>query len=298
MAKFLTGEELEAAISQIIWEAKDQLLIVSPFIKLDAYFKTIFERHLHNSRLHLIVIFGKNPQDMSKSLNADDFAFFKQFPFISIIYVPNLHAKYYGNESKGVITSINMYDHSFKNNIEFGVYSENGILDKLTKSSDQDAWDKCNEIAESGQPVFIKRPIFKKKLIAIMGKDFLNSSVLLDNTEFFFNQSYHSHYEKRKLHDFPLELDHESKTGNMPTRDETNSHPPSYDATQSYSHQSNVGYCIRTGVEIPFNPSRPFSYEAYRTWAEFSNWDYSENFCHRTGRKSHGKTSMRNPVMN
>jgi len=296
MAKFLTGAELESAISHIIWDAKDQLLIVSPFIKLDSYFKTIFERQLHNSRLHLVIVFGKNEHDRSKSLNSEDFSFFKQFPFVSIIYVHNLHAKYYGNEAKGIITSINMYDHSFKNNIEFGMYSENGLLDKLTKSSDQEAWDKSNEIAESGEPVFIKRPIFKKKLL--MGKDFVNSSILLDNTELFFNQSYRAQSEKRKLHDFPLELDHESKTASMPTREETNAHAAPYGSRQqSYQSQSNVGYCIRTGVEIPFNPARPFSYEAYRTWAEFSNWDYSENFCHKTGRKSFGKTSMRNPVM-
>lgn len=41
MAKFITGEELEKAIYDIIWDAERDLLIVSPFIKLDDYFKRL-----------------------------------------------------------------------------------------------------------------------------------------------------------------------------------------------------------------------------------------------------------------
>ena len=39
MNKFITGENLENAVYEIIWEAKKNLLIVSPFIKLDKYLK-------------------------------------------------------------------------------------------------------------------------------------------------------------------------------------------------------------------------------------------------------------------
>ena len=45
MTKFLTGQELEDAIYDIIWDAKKTLLIVSPFIKLDDYFKKLFHKH-------------------------------------------------------------------------------------------------------------------------------------------------------------------------------------------------------------------------------------------------------------
>lgn len=303
MAKFITGEELEKVISQIIWDAKDKLLIVSPFIKLDEYFIKIFEKQIPNSQLHLIVVFGKNEHDRSKSLNANDFDFFKRFPCVSIVYVPNLHAKYYGNESKGVITSINMYDHSFKNNIEFGVFSENNLLDKLTHSSDQEAWNKCHEIAENGEPVFIKRPVFKKKLISILGKDYINSLVLLDKTDtlYLYNNRVS---EKRKLLDFSREIDFEEQTNVMPSREDISLKSPnagyntSANVLQQYGKQeAQYGYCIRTGVKITFNPARPFSVDAYRNWAQFQNWDYSENYCHKTGKRSYGKTSMRNPIL-
>src|SRR5690554_4752497 len=112
MNKFLTGKELEEAIYDIIWDAERTLLMVSPFIKLDDYFKKIFTKHIENPQVHIILVFGKNEKDISKSLNKNDIAFLKTFPNISVIYVPNLHAKYYGNEHKGMITSINLYDYS------------------------------------------------------------------------------------------------------------------------------------------------------------------------------------------
>ena len=60
---------------------------------------------------------------------------------------------------------------------------------------------------------------------------------------------------------------------------------------------SDLGYCIRTGNRIPFDPSRPFSYEAYQSWVIFENWDYPEKYCHKTGKFSNGKTSMANPIL-
>jgi hypothetical protein len=41
MAKFITGEELEKVIYDIIWEAEKTLFLVSPFVKLDDYFKKL-----------------------------------------------------------------------------------------------------------------------------------------------------------------------------------------------------------------------------------------------------------------
>jgi RNA polymerase-binding transcription factor DksA len=305
MAKFLTGEELENSICGIIRGAKEKLIIVSPFIKLDDFFIQIFESQAQNSQLHILIVFGKNEQDKSRSLNSNDFEFFKKFPNVSIIYVANLHAKYYGNESKGIITSINMYDHSFRNNIEFGVLSENTILDKLKGSADNDAWYECLKIADNGEPVFIKRPMFKSKLIFI--KDYINSKVLLDKTADFYGQGYRNNNEIRKLIDFPASIDYAEQATTAYTREEykeqknnSKTEPVYKEENNSRNSQHNnyeVGYCIRTGVQIPFNPAKPFCLDAYRNWAQFENWDYSENYCHRTGKKSYGKTSMRYPML-
>jgi len=181
MSKFLTGKKLENAIYDIIWEAKNTLLIVSPFIKLDDYFKELFNKHSKNPKIHILLVFGKNEKEVKRSMNREDFDYFKKFPNISIIYVPNLHAKYYGNEEKGIITSINLYDYSFKNNIEFGVYSEQSLLNNFTQTTDNEAWNECIKIAEENEVIFIKRPVYQfKKILINIGKDYIKSETLLD----------------------------------------------------------------------------------------------------------------------
>lgn len=58
-----------------------------------------------------------------------------------------------------------------------------------------------------------------------------------------------------------------------------------------------IGFCIRTGVEIPFNLEKPFSAEGYRKWNEYGNIDYPEKYCHFSGELSNGETSMDTPIM-
>lgn len=53
MSKSLTGKELEDSICDIIWEAKNILMIVSPYIRLDDYFKELIEKHKNNPKVHL-----------------------------------------------------------------------------------------------------------------------------------------------------------------------------------------------------------------------------------------------------
>ena len=216
-----------------------------------------------------------------------DFDFFKKFLNVSIIYVPNLHAKYYGNESKGVITSINLYDYSFKNNIEFGVYSEGSFLDNFTKSADNEAWDTSYQIASDNEAVFIKRPVYQKKLLStITGKNYVKSDVLLDVTDKFYLNTFSnpSKSKMRKLDDFLSELDLDSTISKRPEREDIKN--------------VELGFCIRTKARIPFNIRRPYSENAYKSWACYSNWDFPEKYCHRTGVESKGRTNMKKPVLN
>lgn len=286
MAKFITGEELGKVIYDIIWDAEQTLMIVSPFIKLDEYFKKLFDKHINNPKIHFVILFGKNEREVSKSMSKSDFEYFKKFLFVSVIYVPNLHAKYYGNEAKGVVSSINLYDYSFKNNIEFGVYSEVSILNKLATNSDQDAWITCWKIAEENEAVFIKRPVFEKKMLsALLGKSYIKSDVLHDITDKFYSAfgSNRKVSPIKKIKDFPDSLELGSAPSVRPLREDVE--------IQKY------GYCIRTGVQIPFNPSRPLCEKAYRSWAQFGNPNYPEKYCHKTGILSNGKTSVNNPIL-
>lgn len=221
MNKFLTGQDLEDVVYDIIWEAENTLLIVSPFIKLDSHFQKLFNKHENNSKIHIILVFGKNEKEVKRSLSKQDFEYFKRFLNVSIIYVPSLHAKYYGNERKGVITSINLYDYSFKNNIEFGVYSELNFLSSFSKSADNDAWNACMDIAEANEVVFIKRPVFeKKKMIVSLGKSYVKSTVLQDSTEKFYGSYIPKDGQEtsKRLNDFPDELELDSLDKIRPER--------------------------------------------------------------------------------
>jgi len=57
------------------------------------------------------------------------------------------------------------------------------------------------------------------------------------------------------------------------------------------------GYCIRTGIEIPFNVEKPLSYEAFKSWSKYSDPEYSEKFCHFSGEPSNGETSVSRPIL-
>lgn len=284
MSRFITGKDLEDAIYNIIWETESQLVIVSPFIKLDDYFKKLFDKHENNPNIHLLLVFGKNERAVRKSMSKVDFDYFKKFLNVSIVYVPNLHAKYYGNEKQGVITSINLYDYSFKNNIEFGVYSQQSILDKFKGSADNDAWDECIEIAQEGEVVFIKRPVFeRKRMIINFGKNYVKSDVLFDSTDKFYGFMKNKKYENKKLEDYPEELELGSKPDIRPERE----------IEKEIEH----GFCIRSGKKIKFNPKQPMSRESWKKWNEYGNKDFPENYCHKTGRKSNGKTTIRKPIL-
>lgn len=58
-----------------------------------------------------------------------------------------------------------------------------------------------------------------------------------------------------------------------------------------------TGYCIRTGMKIPFNLERPMSYDAFKSWSKFGDPEYSEKFCHFSGEPSNGETSVSRPIL-
>jgi hypothetical protein len=403
MSKFVTGKELEEVVYDILFEAKRQLLLVSPYIKLDTYFRQILDRHALNPELEIIVVFGKNEGNVTRSVSRADLDYFTKFQHVTLVYAPYLHAKYYGNEVKGVVTSINLYDYSFRNNIEFGVYSENApimerFLEAMNKKSLEDqSFEQAMLVASSHDVIFAKRPIYKlrgglmSKLVgSSMGKDYLGTEVVFDVMEDLLSNR---PYEAKRLANLPKEVEFQQMIPQVrPSRQEVEAQPtlpPSVPAAApapkpiqqaspvqpaatvrelpkpepapvnpeevhqylrdyinrerqaagstatttapppvatpvapapmprpvaassgtssapqaskpvypARSRSTEQGFCIRTGTPIPFNIERPFSYPAYKSWARFSNDDYPERYCHKTGRESHGKTSKRNPVL-
>jgi phosphatidylserine/phosphatidylglycerophosphate/cardiolipin synthase-like enzyme len=57
------------------------------------------------------------------------------------------------------------------------------------------------------------------------------------------------------------------------------------------------GFCIRTGVSIPFNQEKPLCYDAYKSWNQYSDPNFKEKFCHFSGEPSNGETCVAKPIL-
>ncbi|AZJ36625.1 phospholipase D family protein [Tenacibaculum singaporense] len=314
MSKFLSGKELEDKLTDIIWNAKKYIIIVSPFIKLDDYVKNILEKVKTHHDIKFYLLFGKNENSRNRSISKEDFQYFTEFKNITILYNKDLHAKHYCNENEGLITSLNLYDYSMINNVEYGVHFTDSLIstDKLFRETE--AFTDELMYAKS-DVIYLKKPQYSKGLLGL-GKKYQDSKIIYDISEDFFANN--ENYEKRILDSFDLEVESviEKKFNIKPTREvkkekvseetinsnESLKETIEVDKDLQFSKATNdyereMGYCIRTGREIPFNPDKPFSLSAYRMWDVYGNYDYPENYCHKTGKESYGKTSMASPIL-
>lgn len=114
MAEFLTTNGTSYNIENIIIDAKSKLILVSPYLQIS---KTFYERlkDASNKNVSIKIIYGK---DELKPNERNSLAELKN---VELYFFENLHAKCYFNETKMVITSMNMYEFSEKNNREMGV---------------------------------------------------------------------------------------------------------------------------------------------------------------------------------
>lgn len=282
MAKFVTGNRLNTEVEEILEKAYTQLILISPYIKLHERYISVLKSKKDDPELKIVVVFGKNEDDLSRSLKAEDLKFFTDFPNIEIRYEKRLHAKYYANESSALITSMNLYSYSQDNNIEAGILTKSSILGNLTgglltsvtggDSFEAEAFEYFARVVQQADLIFKKVPTFESSLMGLKQK-YRGSSIITDNVNDFFIKS-------NKI----IEKNEYNKS----------------DFTQSNnvkSAQKVSGFCIRTGREIPFNPKKPLSDDAYNNWLKFKNEEYPEKFCHFSGEPSNGETSFAKPIL-
>jgi len=200
-----------------------------------------------------------------------------------------------------LITSLNLYDYSMINNIEYGVHFTKNILNPTDKLFDETEHFTDELIFEKSETVFVRQPQYKKKLFGLT-KAYQNSTVLHDVSDNFFNGK---NYEVKYLKEFDYEelTDVDKLYDKKPQREEKDQSEQEIEYKQPKNkfkvvekeQEVKTGYCIRTGVEIPYDRERPMCYSAWQMWSKYKDYDYPENFCHGTGRKSNGKTSMSRP---
>lgn len=137
--QFIFNTDLVAGLENLIKNAKHKLLLVSPFIDLSKEIRVALNEHILKHDFELRVLFGKNEDNLYKSIKKDSFEFLKQFPNVEIRYNERLHAKFYQNDFDFIMTSINLYDYSLAKNIEVGItcnYASKGLLGKVMDGTD------------------------------------------------------------------------------------------------------------------------------------------------------------------
>lgn len=129
MAKFLTTSGVSYRIEDIIRNAKKSVVLVSPYLQFS---KNFYERlkDAESNKVDITIIFGKS------ELNQKETDLLCELNKLNLYFSENLHAKCYFNESEMVITSMNMYEYSEKNNREMGVF--------ITKSQDSDLFEEAH----------------------------------------------------------------------------------------------------------------------------------------------------------
>jgi len=113
MAEFLTTKGISAHIEDIIRNAKNKLVLISPYIQLS---KIFLERLQDTDRrnVKITLVFRKG------ALKPDEGSQLSQLKNLSLYFCEDLHAKCYFNEERMLLTSMNMYESSEKNR-EMGV---------------------------------------------------------------------------------------------------------------------------------------------------------------------------------
>lgn len=276
--KFLQGDALNTEIGNIFSNAKNEITIISPYIKMFHRYESILREKKTNYKLEIKVVYGKNEEDLSKSMGLEDFKYFTDFPNIEVRHEKRLHAKFYSNENQCILTSMNLYDFSQENNIEAGMLFEKSTLlgnmaNNFLKDENRADYEMIkyfDKVISQSQLLYKTEPIYEKGFLMNKYKGY---NVTFD--KFRINQQYvNGRQQERKQQD-----------------------QPSLSSNNNRIHDFHIGFCIRTGVEIPFDANNPLCKAAYLKWKQFGNPDFPEKYCHYSGEPSNGETTFDKPIL-
>ena len=290
MSKFLQGHALNASVEAIIQEAQETLILVSPFIKLNHRYLDGLKLLKKRPECQIQICFGKSEGKYHKSFDPEALRFLTEMPNIKIVYDERLHAKFYANESRSLLTSMNLYDYSQDNNIEVGVESEVGRIKR--SQLDAESWRYFNEVIDQAAVVFNRVPEFKKGLMGLT-QSYVGSDTQIDEIEIPEDSERKKHASKKRAKKKSVEAAEESTY--LAPQNKKKKREKSQESEKQ--NQMPQGFCIRTGQSIPFDVMRPLSGAAFNSWAQFGDGDYPEAFCHFTGEPSYGDTSYHRPIL-
>lgn len=144
MAKFLNTSATNYFLEELIKDAKDRLILISPFLKLNDRIKELLADK-NRLKIDVRIVYGKS------ELQPEEINWLKELTYIRTSFCKNLHAKCYLNEEFCIITSLNLYEFSQVNNNEMGVLIRRSDDAELYK----DAYEEAQRIIRISDEVRI-----------------------------------------------------------------------------------------------------------------------------------------------
>jgi phosphatidylserine/phosphatidylglycerophosphate/cardiolipin synthase-like enzyme len=144
MAKFLNTSATNYFLEELIKDAKDRLILISPFLKLNDRMKELLADK-NRLKIDVRIVYGKS------ELQPEEINWLKELIYIRTSFCNNLHAKCYLNEELCIITSLNLYEFSQVNNNEMGVLIRRSDDAELYK----DAYEEAQRIIRISDEVRI-----------------------------------------------------------------------------------------------------------------------------------------------
>ncbi|MEQ8819602.1 MAG: phospholipase D-like domain-containing protein [Sumerlaeia bacterium] len=117
MAKFLNTSATTYHLEELIKQARERLILISPFLRFNERIRELLEDQ-NRLKIDIRVVYGKS------ELQPEEIAWLKSLEFVRLSFCKNLHAKCYLNEQKAIVTSMNLYEFSQVNNNEMGILME------------------------------------------------------------------------------------------------------------------------------------------------------------------------------
>ena len=224
------------------------------------------------------------------------------FPNITIVYIPELHGKYYANEKQSVITSMNLMDYSLVNNVEFGVLAEKALTDLVNKNNFfETSKNTIMSVLDSGYTIFAKRPNYNKKFLGL-AKDYVGSTIHLDLVDdVLSNRAVKPIRYSSFVPENYVNAENRQRTEREPAPEKVVQEEAPQAITQETvqpiaqaAPQEKKGHCIRCNTAIPLDPLRPLCYSCYQEWAKYGNRFYEEKYCHCCGEEK--KVTVATPL--
>lgn len=114
MAKFLNTSATNYFLEEMIKSAKDRLILISPFLRLNDRIKELLTDK-NRLKIDVRIVYGKS------ELQPEEIRWLNELTYIRTSFCKNLHAKCYLNEELCIVTSLNLYEFSQVNNNEMGI---------------------------------------------------------------------------------------------------------------------------------------------------------------------------------